>query len=58
LGILENPPLSSSYNKKEQAIAVLLEGEFESVFKNRILPKDQKIEFTESSSEEHSSSEE
>ena len=51
LGILENPPLSSSYNKKEQAIAVLLEGEFESVFKNRILPKDQKIEFTESSSE-------
>ena len=34
------------YNKKEQVIAVLLEGEFESVFKNRILPKEQKIQFT------------
>ena len=38
MGILENPPSSSSYNKEEQAIAVLLEGKFESVFKNRERP--------------------
>jgi len=49
LGILENPPKLSSYNKKNLAIAVLLEGEFESVFKNRILPKNQKINFIDKS---------
>ena len=49
LGILENPPKLSSYNKENLAIAVLLEGEFESVFKNRILPKNQKINFIDKS---------
>ena len=49
LGILENPPLVSSYNQQNKAIAVLLEGKFESVFKNRILPKNQKVQFTENS---------
>ena len=49
LGILENPPMLTSYNKENLATAVLLEGEFESVFKNRILPKDQKINFIDKS---------
>ena len=49
LGILENSPKLSSYNKENLAIAVLLEGEFESVFKNRILPKNQKINFIDKS---------
>jgi len=49
LGILENPPLVSSYNQQNKTIAVLLEGKFESVFKNRILPKNQKVQFTENS---------
>ena len=49
LGILVNPPELSSYNKKNVPIAVLLEGEFESVFKNRILPKNQKINFIDKS---------
>ena len=39
LGILQNPPPIESFNKSHLPIAVLLEGEFESVFKNRILPK-------------------
>ena len=51
LGILENPPDLKSFNKPNQNIAVLLEGEFESVFKNRILPKNQKIKFKEDSKE-------
>ena len=45
LGILENPPPITSFNKEKLPIAVLLEGEFESVFKNRILPKNQKLNF-------------
>jgi len=49
LGILENPPTLSSYNKENMPIAVLLEGEFESVFKNRILPKNQKVNFIDKS---------
>ncbi len=36
LGMLENPPATETYNKKNEPIAVLLEGNFESVFKNRI----------------------
>ena len=44
-GILENPPPLSSFNKENLPIAVLLEGEFESVFKNRILPKSQNLNF-------------
>ena len=39
LGIIENPPPINSFNKSKIPIAVLLEGKFESVFKNRILPK-------------------
>ena len=49
LGIIENPPPISSFNKAQLPIAVLLEGEFESVFKNRILPKDQSLGFKEKS---------
>jgi ABC-2 type transport system permease protein len=49
LGILQNPPPAESYNKSQLPIAVLLEGEFESVFKNRILPKEQSITFIDKS---------
>jgi len=38
--ILRSEPPPSFFNQKAQAIAVLLEGEFESVFKNRNLPLD------------------
>ena len=44
LSILQNPPPMESFNKSQMPIAVLLEGKFESVFKNRILPK-QSINF-------------
>ena len=36
LGILKNPPDEAQFNKPYQAAAVLLEGEFESVFENRL----------------------
>lgn len=49
LGILENPPPLTSFNKENLPIAVLLEGEFESIFKNRILPKNQKLNFVSQS---------
>jgi len=49
LGILQNPPPVQSYNKSLIPIAVLLEGEFESVFKNRILPKNKSVAFIEKS---------
>ena len=49
LGILENPPPLTSFNKENLPISVLLEGEFESVFKNRILPKYQKLNFVSQS---------
>lgn len=39
LSILENPPEKDTYNKSNIPIGVLLEGKFESVFNNRILPK-------------------
>ena len=48
LGIIENPPPIKSFNKSKIPIAVLLEGKFESVFKNRILPK-KTIKFKNSS---------
>ena len=44
LAIIQNPPPIESFDKSNLPIAVLLEGEFESVFKNRILPKNN-IEF-------------
>ena len=34
--ILKNPPDPSKFNKSYQSVAVLLEGEFESAFKNRV----------------------
>lgn len=43
LGILENPPTIKSYNKENEPIAVLLEGEFESLFKNRLVQKNNQI---------------
>ena len=49
LNIIQAPPPLESYNKSNIPIAVLLEGEFESVFKNRILPKNNKITFKEKS---------
>ena len=49
LAILENPPSIESYNKKHKPIAVLLEGEFESIFKNRLVQKTNKIQLKEKS---------
>lgn len=45
LSILQNPPPITSFNKSQLPIAVLLEGKFESVFKNRILPKQPSLKF-------------
>jgi len=49
LGIIENPPPMSSFNKSQLPIGVLLEGEFESAFKNRIIPKQKGVEFKDKS---------
>ena len=49
LGILQNPPPIESFNKSQFPIAVLLEGEFESIFKDRILPRQQSIDFKDKS---------
>jgi len=49
LGILENPPTTNSYNKEFLLIAILLEGEFESVFKDKLVQKNQQIQFVEKS---------
>ncbi|MBG66026.1 MAG: gliding motility-associated ABC transporter substrate-binding protein GldG [Flavobacteriales bacterium] len=51
LELIKNPPPLSSFNKPNQNIAVLLEGKFESVFKNRILPKKQLTSFISDSKE-------
>ena len=45
LGIIENPPPSESFNKSNLPLAVLLSGRFTSVFKNRIVPKNNNIKF-------------
>ena len=45
LGIIENPPPIESYNKRNLPLAVLLTGKFNSVFKNRIVPKNNDIKF-------------
>ena len=45
LGILESPPPINTYNKSYLPISVLLEGSFESVFKNRITPLNQSLKF-------------
>ena len=49
LGIIEKPPPAESYNKKNIPLAVLLTGKFTSVFKNRIVPKNNEINFKSSS---------
>ena len=49
LGILENPPTTNSYNKEFLPIAILLEGEFESVFKDKLVQKNKNIQFIEKS---------
>ena len=49
LGILENPPAIASYNKEHEPIAVLLEGEFESIFKNRLIQKKNQIQLKDKS---------
>ena len=49
LGIIENPPPVESYNKENIPLAVLLTGEFTSVFKDRIIPKNNDINFKKSS---------
>ncbi|OUV74742.1 MAG: gliding motility-associated ABC transporter substrate-binding protein GldG [Flavobacteriales bacterium TMED123] len=51
LGILQNPPDATSFNNPNRAVAVLLEGEFESIFKNRIIPKNSGFDFKESGEE-------
>ena len=47
LGILKNPPKEDYFNNPDIPIALLLEGEFESVFKNRITPKNKGFDFME-----------
>jgi len=49
LGILENPPSIESYNKEYEPIAILLEGEFESVFKNKLVQKNNQIKLDKKS---------
>jgi len=49
LGILENPPTTNSYNKEFLPIAILLEGKFESVFKDKLVQKNEQIQFIEKS---------
>jgi len=49
LGILENLPPIESYNKKHEPVAVLLEGEFESLYKNRLVTKNTQIKLKEKS---------
>ena len=49
LGILENPPTNNSYNKEFLPIAILLEGEFESVFKGKLVQKNQQLKFIDKS---------
>jgi len=49
LGIFKNPPTPNSYNKEFLPIAILLEGEFESVFKDKLVQKNQQIQFIEKS---------
>ena len=51
LSLLENPPSVNTYNKKYIPTAILLEGKFESVFKNRILSKNHNINIKNESSE-------
>ena len=47
LGILKNPPKEDYFNNPDIPIALLLEGKFESAFKNRITPKNKGFDFME-----------
>ena len=47
LGILRNPPKEEYFDNPNIPVAVLLEGNFESVFKNRIRPKTDGLDFRE-----------
>ena len=49
LRILKNTPPIKSYNKEFLPIAVLLEGEFESIFRGKLIPKNQQIQFIKKS---------
>lgn len=49
LQIIQNPPPIETYNKKNVPIAVLLEGNFESIFKNRLIPVDKSLKLKERS---------
>jgi len=49
LGILKNIPKEEYFNSPNIPIALLLEGEFKSVFRNRIQSKNNNIEFKEKS---------
>ena len=42
-------PVQEEFNKGMQTLAILLEGEFESIFKNRITPQGDQLKFTEQS---------
>jgi len=42
-------PVQEEFNKGMQTLAILLEGEFESIFKNRITPQSDQLKFTEQS---------
>jgi ABC-2 type transport system permease protein len=49
LSLLENPPTTNSYNKEFLPIAILLEGKFESVFKDKLVQKNKQIQFIKKS---------
>ena len=46
-----NPPNQNKFNRGSQALSVLLEGNFESIYKNRLNPLNRKITFKSSSEE-------
>jgi len=51
LSIIQNPPPIETYNIKNIPVSVLVEGKFESVFNNRIVPKNQNIKIIKNSSD-------
>ena len=46
---MENPPTIASYNKEYEPIAILLEGEFESIFKDRLIQRNNQIQLKDKS---------
>ena len=49
LNLLEQEPQIEQYQANEQMVATLLEGEFTSVFQNRLIPQDEGVVFIEKS---------